>query len=270
MEFVLLALVIITIFGIGRIVCRELKKKTDILASGKEGEVFPIPVKEGISEERKKQFKGVWDAKKLFRELLDITQSVEGWQIDFDKTNHSMRYTTKCERVISVINAFNGRKGIEAKRKPISLRNLISKTYPDEKKSELISSIKELLPKLEDERIEDIFSPQREFLSRMQLFGILYSYRFDTYKFSSRWRNANDSDIAGELATDITRKFYNESMDSINETILDKLLLLLLGYETDKTFTEIELLKDYGYPNVSNRDIRMLYWIRPFDSDDES
>ena len=42
MEFVLLALVIITIFGIGRIVCRELKKKTDILVSGKEGEVFPI------------------------------------------------------------------------------------------------------------------------------------------------------------------------------------------------------------------------------------
>lgn len=268
MEFVLLALVIITIFGIGRIVCRELKKKTDILVSGKEGEVFPIPVKEGISEERKKQFKGVWDAKKLFRELLDITQSVEGWQIDFDKTNHSMRYTTKCERIISVINAFNGRKGIEAKCKPISMRNLISKTYPDEKKSELISSIKELLPNIENKRIEDIFNPQREFLSRMQLFGILYSYRFDTYKFSSRWRNANDSDIAGELATDITRKFYNESMDSINETILDKLLLLLLGYEVDKSFTEIELLEDYGYPNVSNRDVREFYRIRSFDSDD--
>ena len=88
MEFALFALVIITIFGTGRIVCRELKKKTDILASGKEGEVFPAPtpVKEGISEERKKQFKGVWDAKKLFRELLDITQSVEGWQIKIDKT----------------------------------------------------------------------------------------------------------------------------------------------------------------------------------------
>lgn len=262
MEFVLLALVIITIFGIDRIVCRELKKKTDILASGKEGEVFSTPtfIKERISEERKKQFKGVWDAKKLFRELLDITQSVEGWQIDFDKTNHSICYTTKCERVISVINAFNSRKGIEAKRKPISLHNLISKTYSDEKKFELISSIKELLPKLEDERIENIFSPQREFLSRMQLFGILYSYRFDTYKFSSRWRNANDSDIAGELATDITRKFYNESMDSINETILDKLLLLLLGYETDKCFTEMELLEDYGYPNVSDRDIRRMYF----------
>ena len=87
MEFVLLALVIITIFGIGRIVCRELKKKTDILASGKEGEVFPAPtfIKEEISEERKKQFKGVWDAKKLLRELLNITQSVEGWQINLDE-----------------------------------------------------------------------------------------------------------------------------------------------------------------------------------------
>ena len=270
MEFVLLALVIITIFGIGRIVCRELKKKTDILASGKEGEVFPTPVKEEISEERKKQFKGVWDAKKLLRELLDITQSVEGWQINFDKTNHSICYTTKCERVISVINAFNGRKGIEVKRNSILLRNLISKRYSATDKSALISSIKELLPKIEDERIEDIFNPQREFLSRMQLFGILYSYRFDTYKFSSRWRNANDSDIAGELATNITRKFYNESMGSINETILDKLLLLLLGYEANKTFTEIELLEDYGYPNISDRDIRRLYWIRPFDSDDES
>lgn len=270
MEFVLLALVIITIFGIGRIVCRELKKKTDILASGKEGEVFPAPtfIKEEISEERKKQFKGVWDAKKLLRELLNITQSVEGWQINLDEANYSNN--TKCERVISVINAFNGRKGIEAKCKPISLHSLISKTYPDEKKSELISSIKELLPNIENERIKDIFNPQKEFLSRMQLFGILYSYRFDTYKFSSRWRNANDSDIAGELATDITRKFYNESMDSINETILDKLLLLLLGYETDKTFTEIELLEDYGYPNISDRDIRRLYWIRPFDLDDES
>ena len=59
-------------------------------------------------------------------------------------------------------------------------------------------------------------------------------------------------------------------MDSINETILDKLLLLLLGYEVDKTFIEIELLEDYGYPNISDRDIRRLYWIRPFDSDDES
>ena len=124
------------------------------------------------------------------------------------------------------------------------------------------------MPNIENERIKDIFNPQKEFLSRMQLFGILYSYRFDTYKFSSRWRNANDSDIAGELATDITRKFYNESMDSINETILDKLLLLLLGYETDKTFTEIELLKDYGYPNVSNRDIRSSDRILSFDSDD--
>lgn len=154
------------------------------------------------------------------------------------------------------------------KRNSILLRNLISKRYSDTDKSALISSIKELLPKIEDERIEDIFNPQREFLSRMQLFGILYSYRFDTYKFSSRWRNANDSDIAGELATDITRKFYNESMGSINETILDKLLLLLLGYEVNKTFTEIELLEDYGYPNISNRDIRRLYLIRPFDDDD--
>lgn len=97
MEFVLLALVIITILGIGRIVCRKLKKKTDILASGKEGEVFPAPtfIKEEISEERKKQFKGIWDAEKLLRELLDITQSIKGWQINLDETNYSIYYNTR-------------------------------------------------------------------------------------------------------------------------------------------------------------------------------
>ena len=259
MEFALFALVIITILGIGRIVYRKLKSNTDILTSGKEGEVFPTPAKEGISEERKKEFTGVWDAKKLLRELLEITQSAEGWQISLYKTA-SIDYTTKCKRVISVINAFNGRKGKEVKYNTISLHNLITKTYPDTMRSELISSIKELFPGIEDERIENIFSFQREFLSRMQLFGILYHYRFDVYKFSSRWRHAGDSDIAGELAADITRKFYNESMDSMNETILDKLLLLLLGYETDKCFTEMELLEDYGYPNVSDRDIRRMYF----------
>lgn len=151
MEFALFALVIIAILGIGRIVYRKLKSNTDILASGKEGEVFPTPVKEGIPEERKKQFTGVWDAKKLLRELLNITQSVEGWQINLYKTA-SIDYTTKCKRVVSVINAFNGRKGREVKYNTISLHDLITKTYSDTMRSELISSIKELFPGIEDER----------------------------------------------------------------------------------------------------------------------
>lgn len=111
----------------------------------------------------------------------------------------------------------------------------------------------DFLPKYET-RIEDAFNQDREYTSRMQLFSFLFRYRLETYKLSTYWNNVLETDIAGGIAIDITRKLYNEKIDSINET-LDKLLLLLLGDGFSKTFTERELLEDYDYPNVTDEEL---------------
>ena len=216
--------------------------------------VIPTPVKGEIPEERKKQFTGIWDARRLLYELLRITQSVRSWKFELYKTDSERTpYKIRCERVISAINAFKGRKEIDADWGYIPLDTLISEDCPETKIVELTSMIMDFLPKYET-RIEDAFNQDREYTSRMQLFSFLFRYRLETYKLSTYWNNVLETDIAGGIAIDITRKLYNEKIDSINET-LDKLLLLLLGDGFSKTFTERELLEDYDYPNVTDEEL---------------
>ena len=213
-----------------------------------------IPVKEEIPEERKKQFKGVWDAKRLLRELLEITESVKSWKIELYETDSEQTpYKVRYERVISVINTFVGYKVIDADWGYILFEMLIPEGYSEMKMSELTSLIVDFLPRYET-RIENAFNQNREYTSRMQLFSFLFRYRLETYKLSTYWNNVLETDIAGGIAIDITRKLYNEKIDSINET-LDKLLLLLLGDGFSKTFTERELLEDYDYPNVTDEEL---------------
>ena len=210
-----------------------------------------------FKEERVSQFTRVWDAKRLLHELLRITQSVKSWKFElYEIDSEQTPYKIRCERVVSAINAFKGRKEIDADWGYIPLDTLISEDCPETKIVELTSMIMDFLPKYET-RIEDAFNQDREYTSRMQLFSFLFRYRFAIYKLATHWDNVLETDIAGGIAIDITRKLYNEKIENINET-LDKLLLLLLGDGFDKTFTEKELLEDYDYPNVTDEELHEM------------
>ena len=215
------------------------------------------PVKEEIPEERKKQFIGVWDSKRLLRELLEITESVKNnWKIELYKTDSEQTpYKIRCKRVISVINAFKGSKVIDDWGY-IPFETLIPEDYSEMEILELTSLIVDCLPKYET-RIEIAFNQDREYTSRMQLFSLLFRYRLAIYKLATHWNGVLETDIAGGIAIDITRKLYNEKIESINDT-LDKLLLLLLGDDFNKTFTEKELLENYDYPNVTDEELHEM------------
>ena len=215
------------------------------------------PVKEKVTEERVKQFTGIWDARRLLYELLRITQSARSWKIELYKTDSEQTpYKVRYERVLSIINAFVGSKVIDTDRDYIPLDILIPEDYSEMKISELTSLIVDFLPKYET-RIGNAFNQDREYTSRMQLFSLLFRYRLETYKLSTYWNNVSEIDFAGGIAIDLTRKLYNEKIENINEA-LDKLLILLLGDNFDKTFTERELLEDYDYPNVTDEELHEM------------
>ena len=229
------------------------KKLLENKSIKEERPVISTPVKEKIPEERKKQFTGIWDASRLLHELLRITQSVKGWKIELCKTDSEQTpYKIRCKRVISAINAFKGRKEIGADWSYIPFVILIPENYSEMKMSELTSLIVDFSPKYET-RIEIAFNQDREY-TRMQLFSFLFRYRFAIYKLATHWDGVLETDIAGGIAIDITRKLYDEKIESVNET-LDKLLLHLLGDDFDKTFAEKELLEDYDYPNVTDEEL---------------
>ena len=231
-------------------------KLFDKLFKGKQANTS-IPDEEEIPEKIKEQFTGIWDARRLLYELLRITQSVKGWKIELCKTDSEQTpYKVRYERVFSVINAFMGYKVIDIDRDYIPLDILIPENYSEMKISELTSLIVDFLPKYEA-RIENAFNQDREYTSRMQLFSLLFRYRLETYKLSAYWNNVSEADIVGAIAIDMTRKLYNEKIERINET-LDKLLLLLLGDDFDKTFTERELLEEYDYPNITDEELHEM------------
>ena len=221
------------------------------------------PVKEEIPEKRKKQFIGVWDSKRLLRELLEITESVKSWKIELYETDSEQTpYKIRCERVVSAINAFKRHKVLRPDSDYILLSLLVTEdNYSEEKMSKIISLIVDLLP----EHIKEIYNEKvvktsldEDYTSgRLFLFMFLLEYRFETYKLYTYWDKVLETCIGGSIAIHITNKLYDEKIENVNET-LDKLLLLLLGDDFNKTFTEKELLEDYDYPNVTDEELHEM------------
>ena len=91
MEYLLFALLIISVSIIGTIIYRKIKKNKKILFTDENcinvnqrlsemkeevtlKEYTPTSVKEEIPEERKELFARVWDSKRLLNELLEVTE----------------------------------------------------------------------------------------------------------------------------------------------------------------------------------------------------
>lgn len=224
-----------------------------------------VIVKEKITEERISLFTGTWDSKRLLRELLRIANSVNMSQIKLSETyTKQSPYEIECKRVFSVINAFNNCKIEKTDQDFILFEELILKDYSKNKISELISFIKTILT--EDKFAEELITlfnkeirinQDEEYTNRIHLFRFLFEYRLENYKLYTHWNKVLATDFSGEIAIRITRKLYNEKIECVND-VLDKLLLLLLGDGYNKTFTEIELLKNYGYPNITDTELHKI------------
>ena len=280
MEYLLFALLIISVSIIGTIIYRKIKKNKKILFTDENcinvnqrlsemkeevtlKEYTPTSVKEEIPEERKELFARVWDSKRLLNELLEVTE-LKGTHIYILNWDRNF-YQIRCKRIISVIRAFKGStSSMEIRNNSILLRNLISENCSDERIEKLISLIVEVNPEMDKEKIEEFFNPQRDFFCRILIFSILFRYKREILKLSTCWNNVGATNSVEDIAIDITKKLYKEKMKDINDT-LDKLLLLLLGDDFDKTITERELLEKYDYPNVTDeelRDIELGPWGR--------
>lgn len=270
MEYILLILLVISVFLIGKTVYRKTKHEEVILLADENCMEKEEPVtlgkeetitleKEEIAEERIKQFTGIWDSKRLLLEILRTTESVTGWGINLRKKEIFILNDNNdiyCKRIISVINAFKGDKVISTNRNTILLHSLLSKSCSDDKIAQLSSLIMEFSPELDIEKTEGTFNPKKDFFNRMQLFDLFFQHRYETYKLLADLNYTSDT-VIGKINTDIKKQIYKKKEIENASILLDKLLLLLLGDEFDKTITERELLTNYEYPNIT--DAELLY-----------
>ncbi len=96
----------------------------------------------------------------------------------------------------------------------------------------------------------DILKGKRE---RKLLFETLFRYRKNLYKVESTWSGVMECSHTVAIGIKATDNLYQTHIKSASD-VLDRMLVLLMGDDYDKSFTEAELLP-FGYPNVTDREL---------------
>ena len=133
-------------------------------------------------------------------------------------------------------------------------RHLLSRTRSKEKMIELRNLIKKHLKHdlIYDHYVQFIDSP--EYLkSEMEVFIVfrkLMEYRKRLYAIEQIWSGAMECSRSVGVIYRVTGEMTREYISPMCQ-ILDRIIILLMGDDYDKTFTEEELFQ-YGYPDVTD------------------
>ena len=188
---------------------------------------------------------GIWNAARVLQELLRFTDD-RGKVRNLDLSDDSP-YGIKVRRFVAAMKAYG-------KEKCLYLRNehLISDTCSEEKMEELCLLLKQnhhdeysaALAKL------DILKGIRE---RRDLFETLFRYRKNLYKVESTWSGVMECSHTVAIGIKATDGIYQKHIKAASD-VLDRMLVLLMGDDYNKSFTEAELLP-FGYPDVTDKEL---------------
>jgi len=188
---------------------------------------------------------GIWNAARILQELLRFTDD-RGKIRNLDLSDDSP-YGIKVRRFVAAMKAYG-------KEKCLYLRNehLISKTCSDEKMKELCLLLKQ---NLRDEYFTALVNLDslKHIREREKLMETLFSYRKSLYKVENIWSGVLDCSRTFAIGIKATDRIYQKHIKAASD-VLDKMLVLLMGDDYDKTFTEAELLP-YGYPDVTDKEL---------------
>ncbi|MBQ2208720.1 MAG: hypothetical protein II404_02000 [Prevotella sp.] len=134
----------------------------------------------------------------------------------------------------------------------VGIEHLISDACSEEKMKELCLLLKQ---NLQDKfsmvlAKPDILKGKRE---RKALFEALFRYRKNLYKVENTWSGVMECSQTVAIGIKATNNLYQKHIKAASD-VLDKMLVLLMGDDYDKSFTETELLP-YGYPDVTDREL---------------
>lgn len=193
-----------------------------------------------------------WNAHRLLEQLIKLSHYDNGFPrfYDYNKDSKITPLKIRCERVLSVISAYTGKEISTLERIPfclasdeistdklVQLYNLLDKGFLEQKEKDLFFSY---LGK-ESYGCESRFLCEALFRYRIALKNITNIFE---YKSTSN-----------NFVNDLPKNLYKHHIDNIEKSII-----LLLGDDFDKTFTEEELKKKYGYPQMSNKELHELEW----------
>lgn len=196
-------------------------------------------------EERK--LNGIWNAERILKEYLSLTD-LSGCFRNLDLSDDSPR-GIKARRFVAAMKAYG--KDINNYSE---FEEIVSSSCSPEKMNEFRRLLKENLDNdILKERVDGsrFIRGNRDIL---HLFQALFEYRKRLYEVEHAWSGMQECPMSVVMVVKATNSLYQKHIKPMSD-IIDRLLVLLMGDDYDKTFTEKELLP-FGYPDVTDRELQ--------------
>ena len=200
-----------------------------------------------MPEERK--LNGVWDANRILQEYLHFVDK-RGRVKKIDISDNSP-YGIKLRRFAAAMKAYG--KNVEDFD---VFEGIVSNSCSPEKLDEFRQLLK---PLLDNDYLKEEINDARFIRGSRDihyLFEALLKYRKCLYEVENVWSGLMECPMSVSMVYYATQGLYTKHIKGVSDTI-DQMLVLLMGDDFDRTFTEEELLP-FGYPDVTDDELENM------------
>ena len=189
---------------------------------------------------------GIWNAERVLQNLLrfsDDRGNIRSLNLSDDSPYgiEVRRFAAVMKAYGKDINNFNEFDGI------------VSNSCSPEKMDEFRRLLKENLDNDFQKELVDGSGFIRGNRDVHHLFMALFEYRKRLYDVEHAWSGLLECPMSVAMVVKATNNLYQKHIKAISDTI-DRMLVLLMGDDYDKTFSEEELLS-LGYPDVTDEEL---------------
>lgn len=194
---------------------------------------------------------GFWNAERILQEYLSLADRMGNIR-DIDLSDDSPR-GIKVRRFVAAMKAYG--KDIN---EFTEYEGIVSSSCSPEKMDEFRRLLKE---NLDDDYLKERIDGSRFIRGNRDihyLFMALFEYRKRLYEVEHAWSGLLECPMSVVMVVKATNSLYQKHIKGICD-VIDKMLVLLMGDDYDKVFTEEKLLP-FGYPDVTDYELQeMIY-----------
>ena len=193
----------------------------------------------------KRKLTGFWNVDRVLHECLRFSDD-RGY-IKVAGHSDDSPYSIKVRRFVAVMKAYGKEESLNH-----GIDYLISETCSNDKINELELFLRQ---NIGDKHSPVLTNPDllKSVRYRKELFEALFSYRKSLYRVEDFWSGVMECSHAVALAYRLTSNLNQSHIKAVSD-VTDRMLVLLMGDDYDKSFSEEELLP-FGYPDVTDKEL---------------
>ena len=207
--------------------------------------------------EKVRKFDGIWNAERVLRNILCYANEKGFISYEDNKQDIRRQRFYAAFRAYGKIEEYMIEKDyLFGNSRVIDPFLWLSKTRSEKKMEELRRLLKDNL----SYRTFKMKVDSPDFLERnyeiVCIFQTFLNYRMELLKLERIWSGVLECNMPIGIAINATTFLYRNHITPACK-IIDRILVLLMGDDFDKTFTEEELFQ-YGYPDVTDEELHQM------------